>query len=90
MRRTIHLLVLFYLRCGVSFLLEGNTAKPSNDLTDSHYTTLLQQYARVLNMLIEEKQLRQRLEVFVTQMDAEFTNKINHLGTMNNGKQIKT
>ncbi|VDI80972.1 Hypothetical predicted protein [Mytilus galloprovincialis] len=83
------LLILIYIRFCESFLLEGTTTIPSNGLSERHYTILLQQYSQVLNMLVEERQLRQRLEESVTQMHTEFTNKINHL-ILNETENLKT
>ena len=68
------LLILIYIRFCGSFLLVGTTATPSNGLSENHYTTLLQQYSHVLNILVEERQLCQRLEESVTQMHTELTN----------------
>ncbi|CAC5421217.1 unnamed protein product [Mytilus coruscus] len=73
------LFILLYFRFCESFLLERTTATPSNGLSEKHYTTLLQQYSQVLNILVEERQLRQSHEESVTQMHTEFTSKMNHL-----------
>ncbi|CAC5395775.1 unnamed protein product [Mytilus coruscus] len=64
--------VILYLGFTSSFLLEENTKNPSNDLTEKHYM-------HVLEMILEEKKLRQNLEESVTQMHTEFKTQIRNL-----------